>query len=184
MRRTTKEAPVQFQFMNALWQAPEVLAISDRLDLATLALPKSFLAECGKTIVPLSNWPPRVPQEGRGIMLAGYPGQDRLQAGPFEVGWGIFRAIGIARRVANIQITWRVEREWGSGDLPANYQLGGISGGPLIGLFETPNHLTEHVFCGIVSKANPELENVVCIRADYIRDDGSIREPGPLDIFA
>jgi hypothetical protein len=117
-------------------------------------------------------------------MLAGYPGRDRLQAGPFEVGWGIFRAIGIARRVTNIQITWRVERDWGSGDLPANYPLGGISGGPLIGTFETPNYLSQHVLCGIITQAHSELENVVAIRADYICDDGAIREPGALDIFA
>jgi hypothetical protein len=39
-----EEAPVRLQFMNALWQAPEVLAISDRLDLATLMLPESLLA--------------------------------------------------------------------------------------------------------------------------------------------
>jgi hypothetical protein len=117
-------------------------------------------------------------------MLAGYPGRNRIQEKPFEVEWGLFTALGIARRVTNIQITWRVERDWGCGDLPVNYPLGGISGGPLIGWFETPNHLTEYVFCGIVSEANSELENVVCTRADYIGDDGSIREPGPLDIFA
>ncbi len=178
------EEPVRLQLMNALWSVPEVLAISDKLDVATLALPETILPGLGKTITPLSNWPPRVPQEGRGIMMAGYPGLDRLQSNPFEVCWGLFTVIGIARRVTNVQVTWRVERDWCSGNLPANYDLGGIGGGPLIGWFETASHLTQYAFCGIISEAKRELENVVSIRADYIRDDGSIREPGPLDIFA
>jgi hypothetical protein len=64
-------------------------------------------------------------------------------------------------------------------DLPPNHRLGGISGGPLIGWFETPGHLAYYVLSGIISEAHQELENVVAVRADYICDDGSIAEPQP-----
>jgi hypothetical protein len=57
----------------------EVIDISDELDLATLVIDDKLLARIGKEIEPLSTWPPRVPQEGRGILLAGYPAIDRLQ---------------------------------------------------------------------------------------------------------
>ena len=168
-----RDAPVRLQAMNALWEAPKIIAISDTHDLATIELSEIMLPHIGKDIAPLSSWPARAPQEGRGIMLAGYPGVDRLQPGPFEVSWGLFTALGIARRVVGPQITWRIDREWGTGDLPNNHNLGGISGGPLVSWFESAG-LTQYVLSGIVIEASPLLENVVAMRADYIRDDGSV----------
>lgn len=170
-------SPVRLQVMNAQLDAPRVIAISKRLDLATIQLSEHMLEQMGKDIVPLPTWPPRVPQEGRGIMLAGYPGVDRLQPKSLEVSWGLFTALGIARRVIGPQITWVVERDQGSGDLPPNHHLGGISGGPLIGWFESANHLTQYVLCGIIAEAHQQLENVVARRADFIADDGTIYEP-------
>jgi hypothetical protein len=63
------------------------------------------------------------------------------------------------------------------GSLATNDRLGGISGGPLIGWFETPDHLAHYVLAGVISEAHQELENVVARRADFISDDGSIAEP-------
>jgi hypothetical protein len=167
-------SPVRLQVMNALLDAPEIIAISKQFDLATMVISDKTLRQIGKDIVPLSTWPPRLPQEGRGIMLTGYPGVERLQPKPLEVNWGLFTALGIARRVIGPQITWVVEHDQGTGDLPANHNLGGISGGPLIGWFEAASHLTQYVLCGIISEAQQQLENVVAIRADFIADDGSI----------
>jgi hypothetical protein len=174
---TAAASPVHLQVMNA-WLNLEVIAISDHLDLATLVIDEKLLGRIGKEIVPLSTWPPRLPQEGRGIMLAGYPAADRLQPKPMEVNWGLFTALCIARRVIGEQITWVAERDQGiETDLPPNHKLGGISGGPLIGWFESASHLTQYVLSGIISQAHRELENVVARRADFVADDGSIYEP-------
>ena len=162
------DAPVRLQVMNALWETPEIIAISDTRDLATIAVPQIMLSKIGKELAPLSSWPPIIPQEDRGIMLAGYPGVDRVQPNPFEVNWGLFTALGIARRVVGPQITWRVDRDWGTGDLPANHNLGGISGGPLIGWFESPGYLTQYRLSGIVTEASSQLENGVATRADFM----------------
>jgi hypothetical protein len=70
--------PLHLQVMNAALNL-EVIDISDDLDLATLAIDDKLLSRIGKEVAPLSSWPPRVPQEGRGILLAGYPAVDRLQ---------------------------------------------------------------------------------------------------------
>ena len=64
----------------------------------------------GKEVEPLSTWPPRLPQEGRGILLAGYPAVDRLQPKPMELSWGLFTALCIARNTIRDQITWVAER--------------------------------------------------------------------------
>jgi hypothetical protein len=175
--QATATWPLKLQLMNAEMDLA-VIDISDDLDLATLAIDDKLLARTGKEVEPLTNWPPRAPQEGRGILLGGYPAADRLEPQPMELNWGLFTVLGIARRVIGSQITWVAERDQDvNTDLPPNHHLGGISGGPLIGLFETANHLTYHVLSGIVMQAHQELENVVARRADFVCDDGTIFKP-------
>ena len=169
--------PIHLQVLNAMFNM-EVICVSDRLDLATLAIDQELFSRVGKKIVPLSTWPSRVPNEGGGIMVAGYPAIDRLEPKPMETNWGLFTALGIARRVIGDQITWVAERDYDiATDLPPNHRLGGISGGPLIGWFESASYLTQYVLSGIISQAHEGLENVVARRADFIGDDGSIFEP-------
>jgi hypothetical protein len=158
------------------------IAISDGLDLATIGLGSGVLSQLGKDVVPLRTWPPLAPAPGRGIMLAGYPGQERLNSAPLEVDFGLFTVLGIARSVSDEQITWVVERDYGVDvskipTLPRNSDLGGISGGPLVGWFESPNHLATYRLSGIISQAHAGLERVIAKRADFIRDDGTIQEP-------
>jgi hypothetical protein len=153
-----------------------IIAISDELDLATIHLEPSAL---DKQIIPLS-WPPKIPQEGRGIMLAGYPGKERLEE-KRTCNFGSFTAIGIARTVTNDQITFLVEREFvvpskDIADLPRNYDLGGISGGPVISWFETKSFIASYHFAGIVSEASSDYENIIAKRADFIEPDGSIKK--------
>lgn len=170
---------VTIQIMDARIERLEVIGIDRRLDLATIAFERRHIDAMGKVISPLTGWPPLVPEEGRGIMLAGYPGADRIIIAPKEVSWGLCTILGIARRVSDEQITWLLEREHGvsdgkTPDLPPNHKLGGISGGPLVGWFETPGGFIYPRLCGIVSQASAEFENVIAKRADFIRADGTI----------
>lgn len=76
--------------------------------------------------------------------------------------------------------TFLIEREYGIplkdiAELPMNYDLGGISGGPVISWFETKNFITSYHFAGIISEASSEYENIIAKRADFIRPDGSIK---------
>lgn len=150
-----------------------IIRINEARDMATFDLEGFDLARIGgEPIVPLATWPPLPPQEGRGIMLGGFPGLDRQIAGPMEVDFGLFTALGIARRVTDDQITWMVDRDHGVGDLPPNYDLGGISGGPLISKFLS-NGIETYRLAGIVSEAQPQLEYVVAKRADILCPDGT-----------
>jgi len=167
-----------------------LLDINDRLDIATFAVDDDLLARLGKPVQALENWPPREPQEGRAIMLAGYPGKDVLNQpnSRRRLNFGLATALVIAQRVTDKQITWLVDREnetWtGEGSEPEVLALGGVSGGPLITWIETPNHIVTYALGGIiiehpdyVGEADPErivIERVIAIRADFIAPSGRI----------
>jgi hypothetical protein len=111
-------------------------------------------------------------------MIGGYPGNGRERVSRKGVSFGFFGALVIARAVSYDQISCLFERECiiESADVPAmpsNYDLGGISGGPLITVLESPSYLVTYRLGGIVSEASSELELVFAKRADFIKDDGS-----------
>jgi len=153
------------------------------IDIATLEVDEQLLRTVGKEIVPL-GWPPHPPQEGRGILLAGYPGDERLiEQG--TVNFGLFTAIVIARTVSEKQITWLIERDWqlDTAEIPPpppEYNLGGVSGGPLITLLETDSYVATHTLGGIIAeqpdyeKSDFSIERVVATRADLVSANGRI----------
>jgi hypothetical protein len=162
-----------------------LIDISEKLDIATFALDEDLVKRLGKAA--LGMWPPKPPPEGKGIMIAGFPGGERIGSNDFTVDFGLFTAIGIARRVTDQQITWLLEREFLLAnakipDPPPEYDLGGISGGPLISWFESENGICHHCLSGIVVehpdyKNNPHVpvvERLVAVRADAIAESGKI----------
>lgn len=173
---------IQLQLNNAIIDdvAARVVARSHRLDIATLRLDARVLGEVGKNVSPLTMWPPQPPEPDRGMMLAGYPAIERRELGKQRFEFGFFTALGIANTVSDEQITWVPDRANNVGNLPVpppNYDLGGISGGPVIGLFESPNHFVTYRLSGIISQAMSALDKIVAKRADFIRADGTIWEP-------
>jgi hypothetical protein len=141
-----------------------------------------LLERLGKRFYPISIWRGIAPCEGRGIMLAGYPGIERLESRTLDVNFGLFTALGVARRVTREQITWLVEREFtvpnsNIPEPPPNYEVGGVSGGPVIGWFEISSPIVTCGLVGIISQDYATLENIVAKQTAFIREDGTIREP-------
>ena len=128
--------------------------------------------------VPLASWPPMPPQEGRGIMIGGYPGGGRQVIGTRDISFGLFTALAVARTVSDDQISCLFDREYmvelsEIPTMPPNTDLGGISGGPVITVLELPCYLVSYRLGGIVSEASAELEKVFAKRIDFIKSDGS-----------
>jgi hypothetical protein len=175
-----KEPGCILQLGNAAFSA-DIIDMDERLDLATLRLNTATLASVGKEIMPVSLCRPNdVPQEGRGIMMCGYPGEERHQCPDQHVDWGMLGVVGIARRVSEDQITWAPDHDNhipvpGVPALRRNQNLGGISGGPLIAWFERPKtYLSYFSLAGVIKEASAELECVVATRSYFIRPDGRI----------
>jgi hypothetical protein len=154
-----------------------LIARSDELDLASFDL-DGLTSRFGRgwfSKAPLRAWPPAPPQEGRGILIGGYPGIAREVLDQRNISFGIFTALAIARTVSDDQISCLFEREYmtDGSDMPPRTDLGGISGGPVITVMETPSFLMTYRLGAIVSEASTELEKVFAKRVDFIKDDGS-----------
>lgn len=162
-----------------------VIDVSDKQDIATIEIDEPLLKRIAKT--PLGMWPPKPPEEGKGIMISGYPGVERLQQKALGINWGLFTVLGIARTVTEKQITWLFEREFQVPDAkipppPPEYDLGGISGGPLISWFESKSALAHHCLSGIViehpdyknNKDMAPIERLIAVRVDSITESGKI----------
>lgn len=157
-----------------------LISRSDELDLASFEL-GDLIGRFGagwRGKLPLESWPPSPPQEGRGIMIGGYPGIERRVIDKGNISFGIFTALGIARTVSDDQISCLFEREYlvvenDIPSLPPNTDLGGISGGPVITVIDSPSNIVSFRLGGIVSEASAELEKVFAKRVDFIKDDGS-----------
>ena len=162
-----------------------IIDVSEEFDIATLSMDEELVERLGRT--PLGVWPPRAPQENRGIMIAGYPAGERIESKDLAVDFGFFTALGVARTVTDRQITWLMEREYQLANAkvplpPPEYDLGGISGGPLISWFESENFVSHHCFSGIVvqhpdyknNEGMPAIERLIAVRADAIAESGGI----------
>jgi hypothetical protein len=154
-----------------------LIARSRELDVASFDMTGLVDRLGWKDKAPLTSWPPIPPQEGRGIMIGGYPGCERQTIGKRDVSFGLFTALAVARTVTDDQISCLFEREHmvDTGDIPTmppSTDLGGISGGPVITTMESEGHFVTFRLGGIVSEAHPELEKVFAKRVDFMKDDG------------
>lgn len=186
-QKDLKGGKVRLQLMNEVIEdlRARVIDVSYSLDIATFSLDDGLVKRLG--CIPLGLWPPRPPQEGKGIMIAGYPGVDRIESTDFTVAFGLFTVFGIARTVTDKQITWLLEQEYQLANTkiptpPPEYDLGGISGGPLISWFESDDFISYYCLSGIViehpdyknNRDIPAIERIIAIRADAITESGKI----------
>ena len=149
-----------------------------RHDLCTIEITEAEVTALRKEPVTLGDSPGV--QEGRGILFGGFPGAWRRELAPREAEFRGLRGIGVSVRVSDTQITWVRDPDLdthvaGLPELQPHANLGGISGGPMIGLFETPGHILYFQLAGIIVEAIQSLDNLVARSSHLLRPDGTIR---------
>jgi hypothetical protein len=110
------------------WITPEEMRLTGRETLKGYYYPK---------------WPPPIPQVGRGVTYCGFPGKGRRWLAPREISFGCAAMAGLATNSHETSLSILIERDdllrvLGDDDLPENYDFGGISGGPVIAIVQTP----------------------------------------------
>jgi hypothetical protein len=108
------------------------------LDLATFRVTPEEVAGMGKRIVQGTDgaWPPP-PNPGEAVFFGGFPGAERDAIGPHEMVFGLYSAMPRPTSYTEHQLCCQFVREdWidvrGLGLPAVGYDLGGISGGPML----------------------------------------------------
>jgi hypothetical protein len=151
----------------------------ERVDIATFRVSEADLPTIG--FQPLEQaWPPATPASKGIVLLAGWPGHERI-VGAAQVTGGIYVGWGSAD-ITDLQITVRVDHDQGTISPipgvpmpPAGFEFGGISGGPVMVIdADDSGHKIGWRVGGVISEGKPDYDYIVAARADVIQDDGHI----------
>jgi hypothetical protein len=155
--------------------ASAVISQGSTADIATFRVSDTVIAKLGKQ--PITGWPPMMPQPDKGIMYAGFPGAERLQVARREFSFGLYFASNVAHSIDHEKITTMVDRESivdtiGCGLPPECYDVGGMSGGPLLTMVETC--VISWRLAGVITDGLAMGDILYATRADCISDDGIV----------
>jgi hypothetical protein len=155
-----------------------LVGLGKAYDIATFRMLPEELRKINK--IPMTCWPPLPPQEGGGILYAGFPGTEKTENGPRDFSFGVYAGSGVARTVTDMQIKSLVEHEhlidvYKLGRLPEpGFDTGGMSGGPVMTLVES-DHFLHWRLGGVIVQGWAAVDMILAHRADVIMDDGRIR---------
>jgi hypothetical protein len=156
-----------------------LIARGSHADIATFRVPEADLPAIG--FRPLEGaWPPATPARDGIVLLAGWPGHERV-VGTERVTGGIYIGWGSAG-ISDLQITIRADHDRGLFSPlpgvplpPSGFDFGGISGGPVMVIdAEQDGVRIGWRLAGVISEGKPEYDYIVATRADVIQDDGQI----------
>jgi hypothetical protein len=154
----------------------------DKVDIATFDFTHDELKKIGKQalVADPSSWPPPHPFSGQGAFIAGFPGISRLWTGWRSLSFGLYTASTMINVASEQRITCPFAREYwidvmGHGLPPRGYDLGGISGGPLLTAMDEDG-VWDFQLAGVVSEAKTSVdyETVVSIPAHFIGPNGEV----------
>jgi hypothetical protein len=179
-KRREREADLVCQLGNMPFDPNEqVLDFDPRLDIATFRITEGQIERLGRWVYRCApeRWPPTPPSEGKGVFLAGFPGEERIVESADSINFGIYTAILTATVVKEAEIVCQFQREdfvdvLGLGLPGYPQQLGGLSGAALWTL--TQNDYFAWRLGGVVIEFGDASELLRARRPDCIRPDGSL----------
>lgn len=159
-----------------------VIDFSPDLDIVTFNINEDEVKKINKRFFfgDQVSWPPLPPEQGKGMVIVGYPGDERIEEDEKKLVCGIFTGFCVAESINERNITVQF-REEDSVKCPAHgrpiilpgYDLGGISGAPLITLVQGKEGIWSWRFGGVITQQN-NCGLLLAVRADYILPDGKL----------
>jgi hypothetical protein len=162
-----------------------VIARSEILDIATFRIGRDEIARTKEGGFPMS-FAPLIPEVGKGVLFAGFPSAARQLLSQREMVNGIFTGLLVADNIGDLQISGALHREYqvdkpGRPTAPVGYDIGGVSGGPLITMVDS-TYLHYWRLGGVMIEYHTDFEIYRATRADFILPDGTLANPQPLQI--
>jgi hypothetical protein len=168
---------VSFDFEERLIDSGE----DRRIDIATFHITAGEVAALEKKVVLGTDgtWP-NPPASGEIAFFGGFLGNQRVAIGPNEVSFGLHLGMTPVSDFTEHQIRCRFDRRYwvdvrGLGLPLPGFNLGGVSGGPLLSPTYFDNRWSWRLV-GVISEAQMlrEYEAITAVRAHFILPDGRI----------
>ncbi len=156
-----------------------LIARSAECDICTFAVTEGEIRDLEVSVIDL--WPAMLPQEGRGIVFAGYPGHERRFVSFRLLEFSPFPGLAVATTVNDRHISCHLDRDYlvktkGFSVAPEHYETGGMSGGPLFTVEDKPSGLQVWRLAGVITEGLSQYDLLLASRADCLRADGSIAD--------
>lgn len=158
----------------------------EEIDIATFELNEKEIQSLRDNILSgnQSVWPPQLPKEGEAVVIAGFPGVEIVELAEFRYSFGVSCFNTPISSVSENQFGCAFDRKnwediFGNGLPKVNYNLGGVSGAPVLALIISDSNLVTWRLAGVVSQAGASdlLGEIVFVNhARLIDSRGAISE--------
>lgn len=151
------------------------------IDIATFRVTPEEIAATGKRVVLGTSgaWPPP-PKDGEAVFFGGFPGDERIPVTAHEISFGLHSAMVPLTSRTDYQLCCQLDRDSrvdvrGLGLPPEGYNLGGVSGGPMLQPVYRDGRWGWRPV-GVLSEAvaSGSFERVTAVRAHFILPDGRL----------
>jgi len=157
---------------------------SGDMDIATFAIDNNEIKSLGKNVLfgSQSTWPPKKPNEQEAIVVAGFPGIERIEIKKRNYSFGVHCFNTPASSIGPRHFGCSFDRQYwvdvfGHGLPEELYDLGGISGAPALALEKSKSGIISWRLAGIVYQATASEvmgEILLVHHACFINPDGAI----------
>jgi hypothetical protein len=158
-----------------------LISEGNKTDIATFRITRDELAAIGKITIP---WPPVKPQVGKSVIFSGVPAFARSNPHPGQVGFscyiGTFKVDNVSD--CSLSLIRPPQGEMvdiaGKGFPPDSLDIGGMSGGPIASMEQTPGGIFAWSIVGLIYEGHQSFDIIKGVRTDLIDEDGTVRECG------
>jgi hypothetical protein len=125
-------------------------------------------------------WPPSTPPVNKSVLIAGFPGVGKRRSESGILTFGMLKALTSVDSVSGHDISMlrppdiEVTDLGGMGLPPRSFDMGGMSGGPVITVLENFG-IISFALAGVIYECHTDFEIIKAARADLIGEDGTIR---------
>ena len=157
---------------------------SQALDIVTFSITAEEISLLKRRVLQGSqaDWPPPSAREGDEALFAGFPGLQRIDKSQDECGFGFYASLTPVSSVSERHLGCVFDRlKWvdtfGKGFPGDEYDLGGISGAPVLVIDESEAGILSWHLGGVAYNATNRLGEIMFAHhAEFINDDGTLYE--------
>lgn len=175
-------ANISFDLEERLLSIPS----GNSIDIATFRITEKEIQQLGAAVLRGSNksWPPPRPEEQNMVIIAGFPGLERIRRDEDAFSFGYYCFNTPISSISDLHFGCCIDRQFwvdvlGCGFPPENYDMGGISGAPAIALVCSEAGIVSWRLAGVVYEANTSEfmgEILFANHVEYIQSNGYINE--------